>query len=71
MNISPAEKVLSLRCMIFEHLCCVWGIFCSCRDDMSCVLGTVSEVHLNKVYGREECDDAKAVGNPFSSFGGQ
>lgn len=71
MKISPAKKVMSLRCMIFEHLSCVWGIFCSCGDGMSCVLGTISEVPLNKVFGREECDDAKGMGNPFSGFGGQ
>lgn len=38
---------------------------------MSCVLGAVSQIHFSELFGREECEDADAVGNPFSGFGRQ
>lgn len=42
-----------------------------CGDGMSCVLGTISQAHLGEMFGREECDDAEAMGSPLSGFGEQ
>lgn len=38
---------------------------------MSCVLDAVSQIHFSEVFGREEYEDADAMGNPFSGFGRQ